>query len=215
MNQDRFKLYHYWRSSCSWRVRWALEYKKIPHTLIAVNLLNGESEGPEHLKRNPAGFVPVLETPDGHFLTESLGIIRYLEELYPTPTLFPGTALDRAQAWALAEIVNAGIQPLQNIPTMTFHSSDHEEQKRWNQHWILSGLQTYELLATPHAGKFSRGDELSVADLCLMPQLYNALRHNVDFSNFPTISRIFENCNALESLKRSHPDTHKPADFQA
>jgi len=208
-----FKLYHYWRSSSSWRVRFAMEYKKIPFEPIAVSLLNGESESPEHLKRNPAGLVPVLETPDGKYLTESLAIIRYLEEIHATPTLFPGTPLDHARIWALAEVINSGTHPIQNPPVVQRHSSDPAEQKRWMQYWIHQGLETYEKLCTAEAGLFSHGDQLSLADLCLIPQCYNATRHGVDFRQFPTIARIHDSCSALESLKKSHPDIYQPADF--
>jgi maleylacetoacetate isomerase len=214
MTDPHFKLYHYWRSSSSWRVRMALEYKKIPFSAVAVGLLNGESESPEHLKRNPAGFVPVLETSDGNYLTESLAIIRYLEELYPTPSLLPGTALDHARIWALAETINSGTHPLQNIPVMQLHSSDPAEQKKWSQHWIRNGLEIFETLSAKTAGKFSHGDQFSIADVCLIPQCYNAARYEVDFRQFPTIARVYDACFGLECQKKSHPDQYQPADFK-
>ena len=210
MMNPGFELFHYWRSSSSWRVRWALFHKGIDFKSTQVNLLDGESESPEHAARNPAGFVPVLKTHDGHYLTESLAIIRYLEELYPTPSLFPGTALDHAQIWALAEVINSGTQPLQNIPVMDRHTSDPEEKKKWSQGWILQGLDIYEKLAKMSCGKFSHGNELSVADICLIPQCYNATRFEVDFRQFPTISRVYDECHRIESLQKSHPDQYKP-----
>ena len=218
MNQPEYNLYHYWRSSSSWRVRFALHYKGIPFHPIPVSLLNGESESPEHLKRNPAGFVPVLEflsgDHQGEFLSESLSIIRFLEENHPTtPTLFPGSAYDHARAWSLAEVINSGTQPIANIPVTHFHSSDPTEQKRWSQHWMKTGLQTYESLCKNQAGQFSYGDQFSIADVCLIPQLYNADRFEVDLSSCPTLLRIRESVKKLPAHSLSHPDAYKPADF--
>jgi maleylacetoacetate isomerase len=205
MHNPEYKLYHYWRSSTSWRVRWALEIKKLPYTPIHVHLLNGEVESPEHLKRNPAGTVPVLETSEGHLLTESLAIIQYLEELYPQPSLLPGTALDHARIWALAEVVNSGTHPIQNLPVLEKISADPIEQKKWAQFWIRSGLELYEKLSAPRAGNYSYGNELTIADLCLIPQCYNATRYEVDFRDLPTISRVNNSCLPLETLQKAHP----------
>ncbi len=210
-----YTLYHYWRSTSSWRVRWAMAYKNIAFKPIAVSLLDGESESAEHLMRNPAGYVPVLELKTGERLTESLAIIRYLEDLHPIPTLYPGSPLDRARILALAETINAGTQPIQNLSVLLMHSPDSSEQKKWAQHWIQAGLKTYEALCTPFAGRFSHSDELSIADLCLVPQVYNAERFAVDISPFPTISRIYKNCLTLESYLLSRPDAYQPADFKA
>ena len=191
-------------------MRWALHYKGIPFECTPIGLLDGEAEGAEHRARNPAGLVPVLKTSDGHYLTESLAIIRYLEELYPTPTLFSGTALDHARIWSLAETINSGTQPLQNIPVTNLHSPDPAEQKKWAQHWIRNGLEVFETLAHENAGRFSHGNELTLADLCLIPQCYNAERFDVSFREFPTISRVYDHCMNLESLQKSHPDQYKP-----
>jgi maleylacetoacetate isomerase len=212
INASEFTLYHYWRSSSSWRVRFALEVKKIAYEKIAVNLLNGESESAEHLKRNPAGFVPVLKTSDGHLLTESLSIIRYLDELFPEPPLLPGTAYDRAKIWSLAEIINSGTHPLQNLPVLERVSSDKAVQKTWAQHFIRKGLETYEHACSRHAGRYSYGDSLTVADLCLIPQLYNANRYEVDFSDLSAILRVQQTCEILAPYLASHPDRFKPAD---
>ncbi|MBU6375322.1 MAG: glutathione S-transferase N-terminal domain-containing protein, partial [Bdellovibrionales bacterium] len=118
------KLYHYWRSSCSWRVRWALDYKGIEATLQPVSLLNGESEEPTHLARHPLGYVPVLEW-QSLFLTDSSAIVRWLEERFPeTPSLFPGTSDDRGRINALASIISSDTQPLQNLNVLQRHSAD-------------------------------------------------------------------------------------------
>lgn len=204
------KLYHYWRSTSSWRVRWALEYKKIPCELIPINLLNGEAETPEHLKRHPAGFVPVLETDQGDFLVESLAIISYLEEMFPSsPSLYPKNPLEKSKALSLAEIINAGTHPLQNPPVLAFHSSDPEKQTAWAQHWIHHGLQIFENLC---AHPFAVSSGFSIADLCLLPQLYNAKRYNVNLNSFPKIQLLQKHMSEMESYQRSHADRYKPVD---
>ena len=213
--QVHYRLYHYWRSSSSWRVRWAFNLKGIMYEPIPVNLLSGESESDEHLARHPAGFVPVLEfnhliTGKPVHLTESLAIIQYLDSQHEGPTIIPSDPIARAKVWALAEVVNAGTQPIQNIPVAHFHSSDPAEQKRWNQHWIRNGLEIYEKLAAPGAGRYSYGNDLTLADLCLMPQIYNAERFEVPFKDLPTLVRIHENCLSTASYPESHPDCFKP-----
>lgn len=214
--QTKYRLYHYWRSSSSWRVRYALAAKGIAYEPVAVSLLNGESESAEHLARNPAGAVPVLEVTtelDGtRRLTESLAILDYLDRQHPEPALFPPEPIARAKVWALAEVINSGIQPLQNPPVSHRHSADPEEQKKWNQHWIRRGLEIYEKLAAPLAGRFSFGEQLTVADLCLMPQLYAADRFEVNTRDLPTITRIQQSCMSTQAYADSHPDRFKPAD---
>jgi maleylacetoacetate isomerase len=139
-----YRLYHYWRSSSSWRVRFGLSLKNIAYEPVAISLLDGSSEAPEHLERNPAGFVPVLEIPgpEQYRLTESLAILLYLEDRHPdTQRLLPEDAYLKARCWALAETVNAGIQPIQNLPVLHRHSQDPEEQKKWARHFIRNGLE--------------------------------------------------------------------------
>jgi maleylacetoacetate isomerase len=221
---NKFRLYHYWRSSSSWRVRWALAIKGIPCEYISVNLLSDETDGPEQRARNPFGYVPVLQILNdlnsNHpgspkqvaplYLTESLAIIEWLEELFPTPSLLPGMGYEKAKIRQLAETINAGTQPIQNPGVAQFHSSDPEEQKKWNLHWIHSGLTAYETLVQGTAGIYSVGDTLTVADLCLIPQCYNALRQGVLLTNFPQIERIYQASLLTESCKASAPDSFKP-----
>ncbi len=209
-----YRLYHYWRSSSSWRVRMTLEWKDIPFEAVPVHLLNGESESEAHLKRNPAGFVPVLEILSGkdagNFISESLAIIRYLEEVHPDKkTVFPGTPLERARQWALAEIICADTQPLQNIPVMELHTSEAAGQKRWAQHWICHGLEVFEKTCAPYAGRFSQGDTFSIADICLLPQIYNAERYEVNLEKFSCILKIAAECKQLAAYLKSHPDKYQ------
>ncbi|MBL7714705.1 MAG: maleylacetoacetate isomerase [Bdellovibrionales bacterium] len=205
------KLYHYWRSSSSWRVRWALAYKKVAYEGVAVDLLSGESDSETHLARHPFGYVPVMEI-EGQMLTESLAMIRYLEDVHPKPSLL-GEGLNpiaRARIVELAETINADTQPLQNLDPQFLHSDDPEKRKAWAKHWIVRGLTAYERLCSKTAGKFSVGDSLSVADLCLVPQLYNARRYEVDLSPYTTIARIEKNCADLESYRASEPSKFEP-----
>lgn len=215
MNLASLKLYHYWRSSSSWRVRIALLYKQIPFEAIPINLLDGESESAEHLARNPAGFVPVLEVEHQNkpvYLTESLSIMRFLEEVYPgSRTLFPGDALDHAKQWALAEVINSGIQPIQNPPVVAKYSDVPDLQKKWMQYFITRGLSVYEKLVAPTAGRYSVGSQISIADICLIPQLYSAARFDVSLDEFPIIQKIEQNCLDIDAFQKSHPDQYKPS----
>jgi len=208
------KLYHYWRSSCSWRVRWALDHKKISTTLQHVSLLDGESESAGHRERNPLGYVPVLERLDlsgeERFLPDSTAIVNWLDETFPHASLFPGDAWNRARVRALAGIISSDTQPIQNLNVMHRHSSDAAEQKRWAQEFIHQGLEAYERAAVRVAGKFSVGNELSWADLCLIPQCYNADRFAVPMDSFPTIRRILAETQQLPSCQSSHPSRYEP-----
>jgi maleylacetoacetate isomerase len=213
----KLKLYHYWRSSSSWRVRWALTHKGIPAEYIAISLLNGESESPEHLARNPLGYVPVLEVIEvieegkkAAHLFESIAIIEWLEETHPQNPLLPRDPWSRARARQLAEIINADTQPLQNLPPQELHSQDPAEKKRWAQHWIRLGLQTYETIVRETAGQFSIGNEISIADLCLVPQVYNAKRYDIDLSAYPIIQKICAEAEKTEAWQQSEPERFKP-----
>lgn len=218
----RLRLYHYWRSSSSWRVRWALALKNLSCEYVDVDLLSGESESEEHLKRNPMGFVPVLEllpnspkdgpaTSNPVYLTESTAIIEWLEETHPTPPLLPGDPLQRARIRQLAQIINAGTQPLQNLSTALLHSDDPEKRKIWSQHWIRAGLGAYESIASQTAGRFSVGDTLTLADLCLIPQCYNAKRNDVAIEDYPVISRIVAAASEIPTYKSSSPESFQPS----
>ena len=211
----KLRLYHYWRSSSSYRVRFALGLKGIAFESAIVNLLTEDTESPEFRKRNPAGQVPVIELQDGpdagKFIAESMAIMEWLEETQPKPALLPGTALDRARIRQLAEIVNSGTQPLHNLTVFQHHSPEPAEQRRWNQHWIRNGMQAYETVVRETAGKFSMGDSPTLADTCLVPQCYAAERFDVPLSDYPTIARINANLLALPSCQAAHPDRFKPA----
>lgn len=208
----KLTLYHYWRSSSSWRVRWAFAFKNIECEFVHVDLLNGEVEGAAHLARNPLGYVPALEIKQDNspslFLAESVSLIEWSEEICPTPTLYPGDAISRARVRQCVEIINADTQPLQNLNPQHLHSDDPEKRKKWAQHWIKNGLRAYEKVCKPYSGKFSIGSQLTAADLLLIPQLYNANRFDVEIS--PFLQSIWDNCKTLDSYIATEPDRFKP-----
>jgi maleylpyruvate isomerase len=209
------KLYHYWRSSSSWRVRWVFALKKIQHELQAIDLLSGESESPEHLIRHPAGFVPVLEfvsesDPKKKYLRESIAICEWANEMFPLNPIFPADPFLRAQTRSLVEIINAGTQPLQNLPVQYYYSDDLEKRKLWAQHWIQEGLSVYEKSVTATVGKFSVGDQITLADIFLVPQIYNAIRFDVDYNQFKQISKIYQNALTTPEYAASEPSRFQP-----
>jgi len=197
-------LYSYFRSSCSWRVRIALAYKGIEYETKAVNLIKdgGQQNTTEYRAINPAAIVPSLEI-DGHCLTESLSIIEYLEETRPDPPLLPEKPEERAIIRSIALEITAGIQPLQNLKVLQYVGD--ERKTEWAKHWIIKGFEALEKMLQKNAGKYCFGDNVSIADCCLVPQVYNANRFQVDLSNFPTIQRINDSLIKLDAFKVSHP----------
>lgn len=207
------KLYHYWRSSCSWRVRWALLHKGLSFESIAVSLLDDEQTSAEHLARNPRGKVPVLEIArDGNLVTisDSIAILEWLEELYPTPSLLPAEDLSRARVRELVQFINSGIHPLQNLGVLKKISNDTNVRKEWAQHWIRDGLMAFEKRVSQTAGQYCLGDELTMADLCLAPQIYNAKRFDLNLEGLPIIHHICENLAKTKAYQLSHPDAYQP-----
>jgi maleylacetoacetate isomerase len=172
-----------------------LELKKIPYTVLPVNLLKEENKSPEHLSRNPAAALPVLEVENGIYLSESVAIFEWIEEVYALrgPSLFPGTPLERARIRQLMEIVNSGIAPLQTPKVQKRHSDDPDLRSRWAKDWIFEGLKNYWAVARSTWGRYSVYDMLSAADLFLVPQLYNAKRYQIALeTDFPELSDLYE-----------------------
>ncbi|CAG5126849.1 unnamed protein product, partial [Candidula unifasciata] len=167
---DKVVLYSYFRSSASWRVRIALAIKGVKYEYRAVSLVKGEQFSDEYKKLNPMGQIPTLLI-DGHCLTQSLPIIEYLEEKYPEPALLPKDSFGRAQVRALAEIVNSGIQPLQNLRII---KQVGEGQSEWARHHIEFGFKALEAMMANTAGVYSYGDQVTMADVCLVPQVFGA-----------------------------------------
>lgn len=210
------KLYSYFRSSASYRVRIALNIKNLDYQYETVHLVNdgGEQKKPNYLKLNPMGQVPCLV--DGELtLNQSMAILLYLDRKHPTPPLFPQDADRFAQTVQLCEIVNSGIQPIQNLRVMqhldaTFNCGP-EGTAAWNSHWITSGLKGLEESLKNTAGKYSMGDEVTAADLFLVPQVYNAHRFHLDMANFPIIHQIEKNCLELEVFQKAAPENQPDA----
>ncbi len=197
-------------------MRLALARKQISVEYVAVSLLDGESESETHRARNPLGFVPVLEfldekDPNRRYLTESLPILEWLEETRSEHPLLPRDRFDRAIVRSLAEIVNSEIHPLQNLTTQLHYSDDPEKRKKWTQHWIQSGLEAYETISQRYAGNFSFGSEMTLADVCLYPQLYNAKRFEVNVDQFPTLARILAHAETnVPEYAETHPSVFEP-----
>lgn len=210
--KHQLKLFHYWRSSCSWRVRWALEQKEIPFEKEDVNLLKAEQRSDGYKTLNPSAHVPTLEIDKQSFLSESMAILEWLEEEYPESPLLPSSSIDRAAIRELSMIVASGTQPIQNLKVMQHLSDDKAKRAEWSSHFIKEGLRAFEdkLKSWGFSGKFCYKDQLSFADLCLIPQIYNANRFNVDMSQFPILSAINENALKTESCLKAHPDKYAP-----
>ncbi len=202
-------LYDYYRSSAAYRVRIALNLKGVEYESRAVNLLHSEQQADDYRALNPQGLVPMLEI-DGHRLTQSLAIIIYLDQSFPDPPLVPRDPVDGAHVRAMALMVACDIHPLNNLRVLKYLSGElglpQEERDTWYMHWIREGLPALEALAKAAAGKFLFGDEPTIADVCLVPQLYNARRFNVPLDDYPTLLRADENANKLEAFAAAHPD---------
>lgn len=209
------KLYNYWRSTSSWRVRIALAYKNIPYTYVPVNLLMNEQGGDEYLVVNALGQVPALEWDESgvvYRISQSLAIIEFLEERSPSPPLLPEDRYARAQVRAIAEMVNSGIQPLQNLHVAQYVERRlQEDRAKWNAHWIEEGLAALETAVHKTAGEFAVGNAVSVADCCIIPQLYSARRNGVELIAYRTLHRIEAACQQLPAFHAAHPDQQPDA----
>jgi maleylpyruvate isomerase len=211
------KLWSYWRSSCAYRVRIALGLKGLAFEYAAVHLTRdgGQQHTSPFGELNPLRQVPVLEVDeDGErvALVQSLAIIEYLEERYPVPALLPSSAAARAHVRALAESVNSGIQPLQNTDTFRELKKHGVDGEPWARLFIAKGLTALERLAAPRAGAVLFGDNVSLADVFLVPQLYNARRWQVSLAAFPTLVRADENARALPAFRDAAPEVQPDAE---
>lgn len=224
MAVENLTLYGYWRSSSAWRVRIGLALKGLDYTHHAVNLIappaepgapTGAQHTAEHRARNPLGQVPVLTwVEDGvaHRLTQSLAMLTWLDARFPEPPLVPRSGNAAGAAWERAELINSGIQPLQNLNILKALADAGIDRTLWGREVIAKGLQALETLATePGAptGTFLVGHTPTVADCCLIPQLYNARRFGVDLSGCPTLLAVEARCAALAAFEAAHPD-HQP-----
>jgi maleylacetoacetate isomerase len=212
------RLHGYFRSSAAYRVRIALNLKKLPYEAVPVHLLRdgGEQNQPGFRALNPQGLVPVLED-DGHVLTQSLAILEYLEETHPEPPLLPADAAGRARVRALALQVACEIHPLNNLRVLRYLKRelgiDETARDRWYRHWIATGFEAFEAsLSSDESGRFCHGDTPGLADVCLVPQLFNARRFDCDLSAYPRMLAVEAACVTLPAFAAAHPARQPDAD---
>jgi len=205
------RLYAYWRSSSAWRVRIVLHHKGLPFAITSVHLREGDQHAPEHTARNAMAQIPVLELDDGTCLAQSVAILEYLEETHPEPAMLPADPIARARVRQAVEIINSGIQPLQNLAVLIAIDGLGGDRVAWSRDAIARGFVGLEALASQTSGRFLVGDQLTLADALLIPQLYNARRFKVDLAPFPTLLRVEANCTGLPAFQAAHPDAQPDA----
>jgi maleylacetoacetate isomerase len=207
------KLFSFWRSLATYRVRIALNLKGLaPDEVIDVNLMKGAQRDAAYRAINPMMALPALVDGDGPALFESLAIIEYLDETHPEPALLPRRPADRARIRGLAGIVACDIHPIDNMRVRRYIVDplgyDDKMVGQWFNHWIAVGLAAFERLVAddPRTGEFCHGDAPGLADICLFPQMLNANRYALDLTPYPTLRRIFEHCAALAAFEQARPE---------
>ncbi|MDH4107044.1 MAG: maleylacetoacetate isomerase [Gammaproteobacteria bacterium] len=204
------KLYGYYRSSASYRIRIMLNYKGLDFENVAVRLDRGEHRADEFRRINTQGFVPALDV-GAAVLAQSPAIAEYIEELYPEPPLLPADAIGRARVREIVGIVGCDIHPIQNLRILTHLRSefgqDDESVSAWCRRWIGEGFAVIEKLAAERSteGRYVFGDSLTLGDVWLIPQVFNARRFGLDLAPFPTIAGIDAHCQGLEAFAKAHP----------
>lgn len=203
-------LYGYYRSSASYRVRIILNYKNIAHKHVPVHLINngGEQKSTEYKKINHFQQVPSL-LHKGNVITQSMAIAQYLEDLYPEPSLLPDQALDKAYVLQICEIINSGIQPLHNLSVLQKIKKDFpakDQTPQWCQFWIKKGLISLEEKLKTKANQFALGNQVSLADVFIVPQIYSAHRFKLNLKDFPHLQKIEKNTENIEAFAQAHPN---------
>ena len=210
----RAVLHDYFRSSAAYRVRIALNLKGIEYESRQVDLRAGEQKGVEYRALNPQGLVPMLEIDD-HRLTQSMAIIVYLDQRFRDPPLMPSDPFDQAHVRAMSLLIAADIHPLNNLRVLKYLTGtlhvDEEAKNAWIAHWIAEGFSALEAMAAQRSGGFLFGNAPTLADVCLVPQMYNARRFDVPLHNYPTLQRADASANALPAFANAHPDKQEQA----
>ena len=212
-------LHGYWRSSAAYRVRIALNFKGIEWTHREVSLIRkgGEHQRPDFAELNPQKLVPVLES-GSTVLTQSVSIIEYLEEILPHPPLLPAGAVERARVRALAMAIACDVHPLNNLRVLEYLGGelgiDTDRRTSWYSHWVTEGMQAIETLVSGSSKTcdFCHGDSPTLADVCLVPQLYNARRYEIDLTPYPSIRHIESNCLRLKAFVDAQPENQRDAE---
>jgi maleylpyruvate isomerase len=205
------KLYDYFRSSAAYRVRIALNLKGLTPAREFVHLRKNLQRSDEYLDINPQGLIPTLVTDDSKILTQSLAIIEYLDEMHPAPPLLPATPVERARVRGIALEIACDIHPLNNLRVLLYLKNtlglSDEQKDGWYRYWVDVGLEAIEtrLARDPATGRFCHGDAPTLADICLVPQLANARRMNIDVTPFPTLVHIEAACSALPAFADAAP----------
>ena len=210
------KLYTFFRSSAAFRMRIALNYKGLAYEALPVSLPKNEHKLEGYLALNPQGLVPALED-GGNILVQSLAMMEYLEETHPLPPLLPATAADRAYVRAVAQIIACEIHPLNNLRTLRYikqrFALDEEGVNQWYRHWIVDGLGGLEayVAGAKKSGKYCCRDQITLADCCLVPQVFNAQRYQCELAPYPEIMRIFGECMQLDAFIAAQPSKQPDA----
>ncbi len=218
MSAIRIELFSYWRSSAAYRVRIGLNLKDLPYDITPVHLVRdgGQQHSEGYAALNPQELVPTLRHGE-QVLHQSMAILEYLDEVFGGPSLLPDDAAGRARVRALAQLVACDIHPLNNLRVMQFFSDTWSvpqvEREDWTRHWIQLGFEAMErmLVESVETGRFCHGDTPTLADCCLVPQLYNARRFNVDLGPYPTLVRIEAACLALPAFEAARPENQPDA----
>ena len=210
------KLYTYFRSSAAFRVRIALNLKGLAYEPKFVHLAKGEHRKPEYAEVNAQALVPTLVLDDGSRLTQSLAIIEYLDDKHPLPPLIPSDAMAKATVRALSLLVSCEIHPLNNLRVLQYLKralgQNEEQVNTWYRHWVADGLQKFEAELKKGAGAFCHGDTPTMADCCLVPQIFNARRFQCDLAPYPATMRAFDACMKLEAFDRAQPSRQPDAE---
>jgi maleylacetoacetate isomerase len=210
------KLYSYFRSSAAYRVRIALNLKSLPYQMEFVHLTKdgGRQRLPEFAAVNPQKRVPAIELSSGEVLTQSLAIIAYLDEVYPEPPFLPVDALERAKVRAIAQVVACDIHPLNNLIALQYlkRTLKHEQPEidAWYHNWVIDGFTAIETMLKP--GPYAYGSQVTLADICLVPQVYNARRLKVPLDNFPKIVAVEQACLKLPAFDKARPENQPDAE---
>ncbi len=207
------ELFTYYRSSAAYRVRIALNFKGIQYDAVPINLLTGEHKEEKYQRISPQGLVPALRLDDRKIMTQSTAILEWLEESHPAPALLPDDSYQRGVVRSWANIVACDIHPIDNLRVLNYLvgelGANDEQKQAWYQHWIKLGFDVLE--SQIKANPYCHGDQVSMADIYLIPQVYNALRFKFDMTSYPKILSVYERCNQLDAFIQAAPENQPDA----